>query len=497
MSKISVLAFARNALHARHITAATRSAVLEVGPQAIQSSSRIRLCGPHAPLSSENLANRRAGNFVARGHGYNHPPVFSQASGAELPHSSMSAVSTARFPGSDLLRRFIVSIDQPIGAEFPHSIIPIATPKFPRSAFPGRLFVSAVPLPLHLRGVGNMSSSFHPDPATIAHLLQGSSLTLAQIDQWFSSITDEELGEILEVMGLEELARRMPPVLSKLMLAAECNINCGSASPIPSQTSHVSTASTISETDSDRTFHRVFDAIEDVLAQLDVIDLDDTPTLPSSSPEPPHTPSKPQVAKSTPLKPTPTPARYAMNSPAKSGYVATWFEVRTLTQGVPGVSVRSVVCTRRTREGGARAYAVFYGKEVGVFEDWNNAAKSTTGHLAIHAGFPSLSSATAALEYAREKGWTGDSAPPANCPQTPLPIPSSYEDNPLNSRSTTNGWYVVCRGIAPGVYRSWLEYSLNTTGLKGNLYNMFQTRAEAEDTFLEAWNTKYVRFLSR
>ncbi|KAJ7829915.1 hypothetical protein B0H13DRAFT_1655410, partial [Mycena leptocephala] len=145
----------------------------------------------------------------------------------------------------------------------------------------------------------------------------------------------------------------------------------------------------------------------------------------------------------------------------------------------------------------AVAYAVFYGGEVGVFELWADVQHSITGHgLAIHAGYISLDAATAALEYARSKGWTADSVPPTPN-NAPLPLPFSYEDNPLNSSSSRDVWYVVCRGIAPGVYRSTLECSLNISGVKGNLFSSFTNQEEAESAYRQALAQGWVRTLRR
>jgi viroplasmin and RNaseH domain-containing protein len=139
---------------------------------------------------------------------------------------------------------------------------------------------------------------------------------------------------------------------------------------------------------------------------------------------------------------------------------------------------------------------VFYGGHVGMFESWADVQRSTTGHgLAIHGGYTSLDAATAALEYARSKGWTADSTLPI--PNAPLPLPSSYDDNPLNSGSSRNVWYAVARGISPGVYRSYLECSLNISGVKGSLFSSFENWAEAESAYGQAVGQGWVRTLRR
>ncbi|KAJ6624294.1 hypothetical protein B0H10DRAFT_1943206 [Mycena sp. CBHHK59/15] len=210
------------------------------------------------------------------------------------------------------------------------------------------------------------------------------------------------------------------------------------------------------------------------------------PTPPPASPEPPTTPVRPRAARSTPT--TPQTSGYIVSSPSKVGVTATWFEAGALTQGVPGSSVRGQGKTR------LRANPPL----VGVFEKWDDVQRSISGHgVAIHASFPSIATADAALEFARSKGWTADSTPPSTATVSPLPLPSSYDDNPLNLMSTASLWYAVCRGVVPGVYRSWLECGLNTIGVKGNLCSSFASREAAETAFTQASKNGWVSALSR
>ncbi|KAJ7689747.1 hypothetical protein B0H16DRAFT_1273676, partial [Mycena metata] len=139
-------------------------------------------------------------------------------------------------------------------------------------------------------------------------------------------------------------------------------------------------------------------------------------------------------------------------------------------------------------------YVIYFGREVGVFESWNDVVPRTSGHgLTIYAGYNSLRAATAALQYARAKGWTGDTSPPPY--DAAPPRPSDFADNPLNQGAINNRWYAVCRGIRPGVYRSYLECSLNVSGVKRSLHNSFNTRAEAEEAFSSALRTGLVQTL--
>ncbi|KAJ6480182.1 hypothetical protein C8R45DRAFT_1100770 [Mycena sanguinolenta] len=407
----------------------------------------------------------------------------------------------------------------------------------------------------------DMSTSSSFTALQIAHWLSPSgyngTMSHAQLDQLLSDYTDDQLDEVLDEMGLTQLASRLPPILSRLVLTAERAANH------TTDKDDIATASTVSSEDDDNL--EVFDISEEShphaaptapaapapaasAPALLVFDVDDVPTPPSSpSLEPrqlPQTPVQPRAtapAPAAPAAPTPTapvpaapaaptptapavpaapvaptapavpaaliaPAApvtphsarsYVVDSPAKTGCVASWFEAGSLTVGVPGASVHGVGRSRRTRKGPAAAYVVFFGRQVGVFTEWADAHRSTTGNgVAIHAGYPSLAAANAALEFARTKGWTADSSPSVDS-NSPLPLPSSYDENPLNSGNTSNLWYVMCRGLVPGIYRSWLECSLNTSGVKGNLCNTFHSRAEAEQAFSEAVRSRYTCTLTR
>ncbi|KAJ6607421.1 hypothetical protein B0H10DRAFT_1752071, partial [Mycena sp. CBHHK59/15] len=139
-------------------------------------------------------------------------------------------------------------------------------------------------------------------------------------------------------------------------------------------------------------------------------------------------------------------------------------------------------------------YTVFFGGEVGVFESWDVVNRSITGHgLAVYASFGSVAAAQAALEYARSKGWTSDSSTAGATNLAPTPSSNDYDDNdnPLNSGGS-GPWYAVARGAVPGVYRSYLECSLNTSGIRGNLSASFATREQAVKAYNEALTAGFV-----
>ncbi|KAJ7027966.1 hypothetical protein C8F04DRAFT_1266359 [Mycena alexandri] len=153
------------------------------------------------------------------------------------------------------------------------------------------------------------------------------------------------------------------------------------------------------------TFHRVFLAAQRSL---------ETSTPPPSSPEPPVTPPRARQAQSTPSTPQTGP-QYKYTSPTATGRIVSWFQAGALTQGVQGASVRTVrghpSRSRSTRK--AAAYTIFFGGEIGVFASWADVEPRIKGHgLAIYGGYTSTAAAAAALSYARDKGWTGDSTPP-------------------------------------------------------------------------------------
>ncbi|KAJ7694251.1 hypothetical protein B0H17DRAFT_1199498 [Mycena rosella] len=208
----------------------------------------------------------------------------------------------------------------------------------------------------------------------------------------------------------------------------------------------------------------------------------ETPTPPPSCPEPPTTLVKASGVQSMPSTPrtaslsSATCTRYVVNSPTKTGTTVSWFEAGALTQGVAGASVHSTSKHRSgtRRKAPAAAYVVFFGAEISVFHSWSDVQCSITGHgVAIHCGFPTVTVAQAALDYARAQGWTADSSP--------LPggsRPTSYDKNPLNTGSSA----ASC---------------LNTIGVKGNLSNTFGSHVEAEKVFNEASTAGWVRAIPR
>ncbi|KAJ7774226.1 hypothetical protein DFH07DRAFT_767424 [Mycena maculata] len=251
------------------------------------------------------------------------------------------------------------------------------------------------------------------------------------------------------------------------------------------------------------------DEIDELISNFNVSLLDENlgdsrvATPPPSSPKPPTTPVAARTSRSTSATPQTSGRRgpeYVVSSPSNfvgTRHTVNWLEAGALTQGVRGSSARCVKNSSRKKKP-AGAYVVFYGGEVGVFREWADTKASTTGHgLAIFSGFPTVQAATAALEYARAKGWTADSEPPP-ATSSPLPSPDNYADNPLNiGAAGSNIWYTIARGVTPGVYRSFLECGLNVSGIPGSLHCAFESREEAEAALTEARRAGFVRTIPR
>ncbi|KAJ6459357.1 hypothetical protein C8R47DRAFT_1226632 [Mycena vitilis] len=202
----------------------------------------------------------------------------------------------------------------------------------------------------------------------------------------------------------------------------------------------------------------------------------------------PPRPTAPAPTTSTPPPPTPTRGKYYFESPTKRGYTDSWATAGAATQGVAGAHVQSLQKSKsKKRKPKSAAYAVFCGRNPGVFPSWPLAAKSTQGASgSIYRGYPTVPEADAAFEYAKARSWTRvcSSRPssPSHAPiaSVPLPCEESARPNPLHGSETIDQtWYVVYHGISPGVYHSILEALLNTVGVPNQRYEAVTGKAEA------------------
>ncbi|KAJ7020552.1 hypothetical protein C8F04DRAFT_1274946 [Mycena alexandri] len=180
---------------------------------------------------------------------------------------------------------------------------------------------------------------------------------------------------------------------------------------------------------------------------------------------------------------------YYFEFPTRRGYTSSWAEAGTATQGIPGAHVRAVIkpSKKRVKKG---AYVVFFGRAPGVYLTWEETERLVLGvKNAIFRGYRTVADAHAAYEYALARSWTRVShltpTPLATVP--PPTIAASEALNPLHgSKVLDDTWYVVYRGILPGVYRSSLEAALNTVGVANALHESVESREEALRRYTQA-----------
>ncbi|KAJ6525810.1 hypothetical protein DFH09DRAFT_1328828 [Mycena vulgaris] len=241
------------------------------------------------------------------------------------------------------------------------------------------------------------------------------------------------------------------------------------------------------------------------LAALANLDLEDSPPTPEFLlvPLPPRTPSSqsappyssrhtfPSNHSRTDTTPHHQPHSdstvYFYTTPTRRGYTADWSVAGTATQGIPHANVHAVhrpsTSKRKTLKKKA-VYIVFCGRHPAVCYTWDETSALVSGvSNSIFHGYATVAEAHAALAYARAKHWTrssSDSPAPAAIPHLPLPLPSLDSANPLNGSEVWDSrWYVVYRGITPGVYRSHLESQRNTLGIRGSLHESVEGKAAA------------------
>ncbi|KAJ7735169.1 hypothetical protein B0H16DRAFT_1731433 [Mycena metata] len=170
------------------------------------------------------------------------------------------------------------------------------------------------------------------------------------------------------------------------------------------------------------------------------------------------------------------PPLYRFESPARSGYTTEWSIAGAATQGVPNAHVHAVMGGGRRKKSRTKkaVYAVFVGRNTGVFLTWHEAEQLVKGVSGcIFRGYTTRHEAEAAYTYAVERSWVHNcyATVVAAIPTLPQPVQVADGVNPLNGTEEFDGkWYVVYCGITPGVYRSHLECQLNTVGVRGMLH---------------------------
>ncbi|KAJ7020538.1 hypothetical protein C8F04DRAFT_1274926 [Mycena alexandri] len=225
-------------------------------------------------------------------------------------------------------------------------------------------------------------------------------LSAEELDGLTSHLSEAELDELIRRLGVPALIQQLPPVFHRVLLAAQ----------------HVNRDTS---TDYD-------DVIDDLIADFEEADIEETSTPPPSSPEPPMMPPSARQVQSTPSTPIP-PQRNPIPMQRRPPLAAA--VSREPQSGVLEDPVR------------ARIF--------GVFESWNDIVPRTSGHgLTIYAGYSSLQAATAALQYARAKGWTGDASPPPYDAAPPRP-PILLTTRLIRAPSTNAGTpFVVVSALA-------------------------------------------------
>ncbi|KAJ7025070.1 hypothetical protein C8F04DRAFT_1269682 [Mycena alexandri] len=194
-----------------------------------------------------------------------------------------------------------------------------------------------------------------------------------------------------------------------------------------------------------------------------------------------------------PLPQSPSRPLYFFESPTRSGYTSSWAVAGTATQGIPGGHVHAVTKAPKKKRTKKAAYTVFFGRVPGVFMTWAETKQLVDGvPNAIFRGYRTVAEAHAAYAYAHARSWmrvcgSALSSTPTPIPILPAPSTNSGPLNPLHgTEALNNTWYIVYRGVLPGVYHSNLEASLNTVGIGNALYESVEGREEAFRRYREA-----------
>ncbi|KAJ7784198.1 hypothetical protein B0H16DRAFT_1446456 [Mycena metata] len=217
--------------------------------------------------------------------------------------------------------------------------------------------------------------------------------------------------------------------------------------------------------------------------------------------DPPRTPPRVSPSAPTQLHTFPSSASrhvraqqtiYQFESPSGSGYTSDWSSAGFATQAVPNGRVRAVQQGRSKKKNGGKkaAYTVFCGLRCGVFNTWAETRPLVTAiPNSIFKGYTTRSEAQAAFDYATARGWTrvANHSVASGIPQLPRPINMEDTINALNNDTDFDGkWYIVYRGITPGVYRSHLESQLNTVGVPGALHESILGLSNAMEKYTKA-----------
>ncbi|KAJ7178676.1 hypothetical protein C8R43DRAFT_942295 [Mycena crocata] len=223
-----------------------------------------------------------------------------------------------------------------------------------------------------------------------------------------------------------------------------------------------------------------------LIARLSVSNREEVPRTPS----PRRRPAQPSPRESIP-PPSSSDALYYYHSPTAEGYTRSWATAGAATQGVPGATVYAVQHKSKKRGFKKAAFVIYAGRDTGVVHSWAEAHRLVNRvSCAIYRGYRTVREAEAAYAYAQARCWTRICTSRPSSPSQPslasLPSPSQPSDmpNPLHGDEPLDDtWFVVYRGITPGVYHSLLEALLNTLGVRNSLYEAIVGRSKAFATF--------------
>ncbi|KAJ7601974.1 hypothetical protein DFH06DRAFT_1351784 [Mycena polygramma] len=237
----------------------------------------------------------------------------------------------------------------------------------------------------------------------------------------------------------------------------------------------------------------VYSEVDDAQLHIRIaaLNLDGVPLSPSRSAAS-GTPRYSNASAVVSRPPPPPPVLYTQSTPGSTVLATSWAEAADETQGVSGASPQRVTPKRKKKKPSG-AYAVFCGLQTGPFLDWADVQALVIGvPNNVYKGYRNFPIAEAAYLYAHQRGWTRViSRSSRDLPTTlgpalrALPAPDPDPSNPLHDDSDGR-WYVVYKGINPGVYSSSLECSLNTRGLSCATYDSWDDLDIANSFFQQA-----------
>ncbi|KAJ7814315.1 hypothetical protein B0H13DRAFT_1924909 [Mycena leptocephala] len=230
----------------------------------------------------------------------------------------------------------------------------------------------------------------------------------------------------------------------------------------------------------------------DIDVILATLTLDDPPPQRPDIDPPPYTPTTPRRPISSRPTVTSSPSLYLFESPTQAGVSSDWSQAAHATQGISGAHVDAL---RRPSKPATtkRAWVVFRGRRIGVCDTWATAKASVNAYrFALHQGYPDRAQAVAAFEFTQGRGWTCEagawSALPVSPRHAPMPIPTggALPTTHLSSRRPADPYYVVFKGINPGVFGTSVECALNVLGVSGSVHQRAPTYLEALEMFQRA-----------